>query len=198
MHEFLPLGQFDEAEAAVRKALALDPLSMPVKASLGLVLHYAGKDDEAMTVLQEAIAADPTFTLTHVFLGHLLLDRGRAIAASESFDTARRLSPADPHPLAGLIVAHARMNNLTAAGTLEEQLRELDKTRPVSLVLKGLVRDGFGDIEGALEIFERAFEERVPDLTWAAVRPSFERLRQEPRFRDILSRMHLDQVQARA
>jgi serine/threonine-protein kinase len=198
MHEYLPLGQFDEAEASLRKALALDPLSMPVKASLGLVLHYAGKDDEAMSVLQAAIASDPTFTLTHVFLGHLLLDQGRAIAAYEAFDTARRLSPSDPQPLAGLIVAQTRMDNLVAAETLAQQLGAMDQAAPVSLVLKGLVRDAFGDIDGALRIFEQAFDERVPDLTWAAVRPSFERLRREPRFRDILSRMHLEHVQARA
>jgi len=149
-------------------------------------------------VLQAAISSDPTFTLTHVFLGHLLLDQGRAIAAYEAFDTARRLSPQDPQPLAGLIVAQTRMDNLTAAKALEEQLAEMDKAQPVSLVLKAMVRDAFGDIDGALTILERAFDERVPDLTWAAVRPSFERLRRDRRFGDILSRMHLDHVQARA
>lgn len=197
MHQYLPLGRFDEAESSLRKALALDPLSMAVKASLGLVLHYAGKGDESMTVLQAAIAADPAFTLTHVFLGHLLLDQGRAIAAYSEFDTARRLSPSDPAPLAGLIVAQARMGNLTAAETLIEELHAMDRAQPVSLVLKGLVREALDDTEGALAIFEQAFAERVPEMTWAAVRPAFERLRQEPRFRDILSRMHLDQVQAR-
>jgi tetratricopeptide (TPR) repeat protein len=198
MHEFLPLGRFDAAEASLRSALALDPLSMPVKASLGLVLHYAGKEDEAMTVLQAAIASDPTFTLTHVFLGHLLLDQGRAIAAYEAFDTARRLSPSDPQPLAGLIVAQSRMDNAPAAAALDAELRALDQRQPVSLVLKGIVREALGDTAGALDIFERAFADRVPDLTWAAVRPSLGPLRREKRFRDILSRMHLDHVQARA
>lgn len=73
----------------------------------------------------------------------------------------------------------------------------MDRAQPVSLVHKGLVREALDDTEGALAIFEQAFAERVPEMTWAAVRPAFERLRQEPRFRDILSRMHLDQVQAR-
>ena len=198
MHELLPLGRFDEAEASLRKALSLDPLSMAVKASLGLVLHCAGKNDEGMAVLQDAIATDPTFTLTHVFLGHLLLDQGRAIAAHSEFDTARRLSPTDPQPIAGLIVAETRMDDFAAATTLAAELEALDRIRPVSLVLKGLVRESLGDTAGALDIFEQAFEERVPDLTWAAVRPSFAAMRREPRFRDILSRMHLDHVQARA
>jgi serine/threonine-protein kinase len=198
MHEYLPLGRFDEAEKSLRKALALDPLSMPVKASLGLVLHYAGKEDEAMSVLQAAIAADPTFTLTHVFLGHLLLDQGRAIAAYAEFDAARRLSPSDPQPLAGLIVAQSRMDNPAAAAALNDELNAMDERQRVSLVLKGIVRDALGDTAGALDIFEQAFADRVPDLTWAAVRPSLGPLRREPRFRDILSRMHLDHVQARA
>ena len=198
MHEYLPLGRFDDAEASLRRAFALDPLSMPVKASLGLVLHYAGKDDEGMAVLQAAIADDPTFTLTHIFLGHLLLDQGKAIAAHSEFDTARRVSPSDPQALAGLIVAQTRMDNFAAAHALAEELEAMDAVQPVSLVLKGLVRDALGDIDGAVGIFEQAFEQRVPDLTWAAVRPSFERLRRDPRFRDILSRMRLDHVQARA
>ncbi|TAK15247.1 MAG: hypothetical protein EPO35_07975, partial [Acidobacteria bacterium] len=197
MHEFLPLGRFDEAEASLRKALALDPLSMAVKASLGFVLYLSGKHDEGVAVLQAAIAADPSFTLTHVFLGHLLLDQGRAIAAYAEFETARRLSPADPQPLAGLIAAQARMDNLAAAKVLAEELDALDRVQPVSLVLKGLVREALGDRAGALDVLEQAFEERVPELTWAAVRPSFRALRTEPRFRDILSRMHLDHVQAR-
>ncbi len=115
MHSHLPLGRFAEAEQALRHALSLDPLSMAIQASLGLVLHFAGRGDDAVGVLQAAIASDPGFAVSHMFLGEVLVDQGRGRAAVDAFETSRRLSPSDPKPLAGLVQAHALLEEMTAA-----------------------------------------------------------------------------------
>ncbi len=50
-----------------------------------------------------------------------------------------------------------------------------------------------GEVDIALHWLERALEERDPNMTLLSVVPSWDSLRDDPRFQDLLRRMNLPQ-----
>ena len=56
-------GRHDEAIAASHAALALEPANQKLLNDLGWSLYLAGRKDEARTVLERAVAMDPTYEL---------------------------------------------------------------------------------------------------------------------------------------
>jgi hypothetical protein len=55
-----------------------------------------------------------------------------------------------------------------------------------------LIHVGLGEKEEALNLLERAYEERYPWLMHLAVEPRLDPIRSEPRFKALLSRIGLD------
>jgi hypothetical protein len=55
----------------------------------------------------------------------------------------------------------------------------------------GLVHSGLGELDRAFEWFERAYTERDVFLHMIAVDPMFERVRADPRGRELVARMKL-------
>ena len=77
-----------------------------------------------------------------------------------------------------------------AAGILGE-LEDLSQRRYVSPYWLGLVYAGMGDRARALELLDRAYEERDVWLTWLGVEPRFDVLRAEPGMQGLLRRIGL-------
>ena len=48
-------GRFDEGIAETRRALATDPLSLPINWNLGLNFYYARRYDEAVEQLKKTL-----------------------------------------------------------------------------------------------------------------------------------------------
>jgi adenylate cyclase len=75
------LKRLDEAEAAARRALALDPNFSEAHGGLGNVLHFAGQHEQAIESFERALRLDPQF--------HLWIHaRGRAQFALKRYDEA--------------------------------------------------------------------------------------------------------------
>lgn len=75
-------GHYDEAINSFKKALAIkrEPLTLSAYAS---VLFSIGKTGEAVTLWQEALAVDPSFTSAAVNLAHALESSGMTAEAQE-------------------------------------------------------------------------------------------------------------------
>ncbi len=52
-----------------------------------------------------------------------------------------------------------------------------------------LAHAALGDREQALQFFERALEEREPDMLWLAVDPRVATLRAEPRLQQVVAKL---------
>ncbi len=53
-----PLGQSEYAVAEMKRALALDPLSLIINSNLGYAYHFAGRADEAIAQLRKTLEID--------------------------------------------------------------------------------------------------------------------------------------------
>ncbi len=68
----LGLGRMDEAIAAVTRAVELDPLSTFATAVLALLLHIAGRDEEAAPRIRSAVAHSPVVFFSCLMGGIIL------------------------------------------------------------------------------------------------------------------------------
>jgi Flp pilus assembly protein TadD len=85
------LERFEEAEAACRTALRLNPAYLVAKSTLGMILRSAGRLDEALDCYRAAILQRPDFTEAYNNLGNVLCQLGRHAEVETCFRHALRL-----------------------------------------------------------------------------------------------------------
>ncbi|HWQ13503.1 MAG TPA: tetratricopeptide repeat protein, partial [Roseiflexaceae bacterium] len=90
----LEAGRLDEAETALRAAVAADP-SAGNWNKLGVMLIRAGRLERAEEALRQALAADPGAAEPHLRLGELYEQRGDNSRAAEHYRRYLEVAPAD-------------------------------------------------------------------------------------------------------
>lgn len=196
MNHLVPMGKFAAAGRHLRIALELDPLNLAINTSLGLGFFYARRFEEAERELRRALEVDAGFAPAHFFLGRTLdqLDRGaEAVAALER---AIELSEGSAEMKMALGCALVGAGTPQRARSLLQELREESLHRYVSPALRAQLQLRLGDREGALASLDQAAGLRASDLIWAGVSPSYDPLREEPRFESLLETMGLRVTEA--
>ena len=186
-----PLGRLDEALAELRGAQRLDPLSLVINTSIGMVLYFARRYDEAVAQFRGVLDLDPLYLLPNYFLGRTEVQRGHFTTAIELLERTVAVSNGNPLALSALGYAHARAGDAAEARALLERLRSVAAEQYVSPFDPAFVQVGLGELEPAIGGFERAFTERAPAMTWIGVVPEFDGLRRDGRITALLSRMGL-------
>jgi eukaryotic-like serine/threonine-protein kinase len=186
-------GRFDEAFGHVAKARDLDPLSSDVADHAARVYYYARRYREAETEVRRALHLDPENVGSQVGLARILNATGRH---EEAFKQAERsASKAANHPYFQVEMALADIG----AGRLASGRRRVaallsPSGEPLPRVTDMTLAVGFARLDRA-EAFrwlERELDSRSPSLLWVNVNPQLEPLRGDPRFRDVLKRLHLE------
>ncbi len=84
------------AEAAARKAMAIDPEHPLVHTVYGAALALRGKHEEAQGALEHEIATNPSHPVAYSYLGLSHLMRGQTKEAIAQYQRALAISPRDP------------------------------------------------------------------------------------------------------
>ena len=134
------LGQFDQAETYLSRALQLQPsphdratastllgrLWVGPKPSLAEAAFREAGDDDMLAVLQ-AVNAEPNPARQALLLGIAFLQRQELSLARHHFERAVALAPGDAEPLAYLAHTLDQQGETVAARDLLEQALELDR-----------------------------------------------------------------------
>ena len=159
-------GLFQEAAAAYRKAIVLEPRSPGVQLNLGVVLRALGRLDEAATALQSAVSLLPTLAEAHYNLAVVRRAQGDLEAAQDSYQRAVALSP-------DFVEAHCNLGNvLHALGRFDEaeaSLRSGLALAPTDAEIHNnlaTVLVARGKLGEAAELYAKAIELK-PDFTEA-------------------------------
>jgi len=138
---------------------------------------------------ENTIELDPNFWVAHINLAFVLIHKKMYGQALSELGKAREQSGGNTQTisLTGYVMALSGERE-RARGVLEE-LRRLSGQRYVPPYNLAMVYHGLGDREEALAWLERAYEERDVLLTFAAVDPKWDNLRQVPRFQALLRRV---------
>jgi hypothetical protein len=88
-------------------------------------------------------------------------------------------------------VTHALAGRKKAAEKELAKLQALAKQRHVPAVYSAFIYVTLNDLDRAFEWLYKAYEERSSYLIFLNVQPSFEKLRSDPRYQDLSSRLNL-------
>ena len=87
-------GQSEEAMRELTRARELDPLSPSVQSSIGRVLHFEGRYDEAVAAFTTILQTDPSFAPSRMDLSLSLMAKGELDRAMVELDAvAAQLGP---------------------------------------------------------------------------------------------------------
>jgi Flp pilus assembly protein TadD len=115
------LGRYDDAERALRSAIALAPRYVPAYANLADLRRAQGRDADAEAVLREGLAAVPDDASLHHALGLALVRLRRMPEALRELARAAALAPDDAR------FAYVYAVALNSAGRRAEALKELER-----------------------------------------------------------------------
>ena len=174
----------DEAERLASRAVELDPLSPYTNASLGLVYLAAGRHEQAVGALNEALEIDSNHLLAMWLQTATSGAMGRYDEAVSLAERAAVLTERGDFYLGWLGWAYGIAGQRDLALQIADELLsgpEGEYTRPLNLVQ---VYSGLGDIEQAFVWIDRALEVRDPLLFFIAL-PYNTPLRSDPRFEAV-------------
>ena len=185
------LGKYEESIAYARTAQGLDPLTPAVNTIVGACLFFGRDYEGAVSELEKAIDLEPTFPVSHFFLGRAYWHCGEPEKAIDSLVKARGYY--DLPLVAGhLGYCYAASGQADQARELLESFDSQSRESYVPAASRAPIYIGLGENELAMEWLERAYEEeRSSYLFWLKADPAYDSIRQEPRFQSILERMNL-------
>jgi len=183
------MGRKEEAVEEARQAEKLSPTTPIVLALESQVLYWAGHADEAIRQAKKALDFEPNFWVAHLHLGLAYATQKRYSDAITELEKANELEPGTRRPKRYLAYVFAEMGNREKAfGILAEMKRS--NNRPDSYYL-AKIYNALGEKDKALDLLERSLEE-PEQIGFIKTDRSWDNLRSEPRFKNVMRRMNLD------
>ena len=183
-------GRFDEGTAVATSAVEYDPLSGYAHAMSAFCSGHAGKGKEAVEWGKAAIELEESFftywALQHAF--HADQQFAKAVGAGEM---ALALSGRHPFAMSAQAMIFAHWGKVVEAKALYAELVARLAGGYVQPTHLAIAASAAGELDVAVEYVRQAFEIRDPMLMIARHWPDFGRLREDPRFQEVLGRMGL-------
>ena len=185
------LGRLDEGRAELDRARELDPLSLVIQSNVGMIAYFARRYDDALQELQQVLELDPKFPVTYWGIGMCYEQQKRYPEALAKFQKGIELSGRGTNGIASLAHAYGLAGQHNEAQKILAELKERSKTEYVSSYQFALVYLGLGQNDRAMLALQEAYRERSTLLGYLKMDPRFDPLRSDPRFRELLSLVHL-------
>ena len=165
-------GRKDEAEFALRKAIALDNAYIPAYLWMSALLSDLGRIPEEGSILLKAMAMDPLNELLAINYAENLQARGDNEGAKRALDSLIRLQPNHASLLSAISGIMLKSGNLVEAWKAAQQAYELDPENVVvinTMATAWMELGEFGEAEkvwlAGLERNKRSVELKVQYLT---------------------------------
>lgn len=181
------LERFDEALYLQRRAQELDPLAH--RLDVASTLLRAGRYAEAEAEAGRAVEVDPDHDRARATLGWAHIKQGHFEAGLAELERAVALAPDSTQWVAQLGQALAVAGRTDEARAILRRLEERAAGGYVPPYHLALVHTGLDEHERALDLLERAFEERAAAIYGVRGSFLFAPLRSHPRFKSLLERM---------
>jgi eukaryotic-like serine/threonine-protein kinase len=182
-------GRQDEADREIRRALELDPHSLIINRSVGLLYYYAHHYDLAIDQYNRTLEIDKAFVMAHVYLAQAYTQKKLYKEALSELGKAQAFSPNDPNIKPTLGVVYASSGRRTEAVQIIAELNAEIPKRYVSPFAIAEIYTCLGEKEEAFDWLAKSFTEHSDKLTLLKVEPTFDNIRDDPRFKDIIRRL---------
>jgi tetratricopeptide (TPR) repeat protein len=184
------LGRFDEAIRVMEAAHRLDPLSHLVNVQLGRAFYDAHQDQRAVEQFQEMIRFEPNDAAAYDSLGSVYESLSRYEEAEKTY-----LKGAG---LAGVNVGRTRdLQQAYSSGGIrgywkavldyEHSMARREHAAPLKLAS---IYAHLGEKDQAIACLERAYQQHAVALIWLKADRSWDLLRSDARYQNLLRRMN--------
>ncbi|HEX2712557.1 MAG TPA: tetratricopeptide repeat protein [Candidatus Acidoferrales bacterium] len=190
-HYLESMAWLREAIAEMKLALEIDPLSPVINVNLAMAYYLNGQYSEAIDQSSKAIGLNPRFAGGYWSLGLAYEQRSKYKEAIESLQKATVLSSGSPWMAGALGHCYALSGKRDMARKVLEELETLSRRKYVSPVSMALINIGLGETDQAFLWFEEAYAQRDGRLIYLNVSPTYDILRSDPRFLDLVRRVGL-------
>jgi len=181
--------RYDEALSLQRRAQELDPLAH--RSDPATTLLRAGRHEEALEAALRAVDFDPGYDRARATLGWAYLRTADTEKGFAELERAAAMTPESTMWRAQLGQACGLYGRTAEARRILAELDDLARTRYVSPYHLAYVHVGLGEHDAALDLLERAVEQRAGAVYGIRGSFLFAPLRRHPRFRALLATMNL-------
>jgi tetratricopeptide (TPR) repeat protein len=151
-----PKESYSKAEAASRRALALDESLAEAHLSLGYsLLVYERNYEDARREFERAIQLRPGYATAHDYYAYYLTAMGEMNKAIAERETARRLDPVSPLLTTALGEAYFQNRQFDLAIRMDQKSLELDPSYPVTMINLARGYEQAGMHPQAREIYQK-------------------------------------------
>ncbi len=174
---------YEDAIGEMRRARDLDPFNPLMSSGLTRILCLARRYDEAVEVGQTTIELYPKYPSTYAALAEAFESSGKFDQAIAMYSKFRELSgrgAPEPSP-----PSHARDSKTYWSWMRVVLQKDSAKTSVLPLDLAE-VSAALGEKDHAFSLLYEAVKERAGELAFLRVSPSWDPLREDPRFRDLV------------
>jgi serine/threonine-protein kinase len=183
-------GQYEEAIAESRRALARDPLSPVQHCRLGLRYMLTRQFELALGALERAVELDVTYLPAHTHMALVLLALGRISEALAMAEKAGRIAQI-PRVKAVCGFVYGAAGRIDEAHQLLAQLREMARSAYVPPTCLALIHAGLGETAKVFDCLDQAVEARDGMIFHLRFFPQFDAIREDPRYQAVLRKMNL-------
>ena len=181
-------GRSDEALAESARALDFDPVSTNSGCLRARLLYYARQYDEAISLYRKTLETDPTVAGHCTWSSLAFQQRSRFPEAIAAAKQASEASPNEMLPRAVLARAYGVTGNKAEAQKVLDHFRDLSKRRFISEYDFAIANSGWNS-EESLAWLEKGYQNRAGLLVYLRVDSSFDDLRSDLRFQDLVRRI---------
>ncbi len=186
-HFLMCMKRPEEAMAQIQRAMEVDPLNSFYQAFYGVDLALARRYDEAIVQLRKALDMSPGIPFAHWMLSSALLMKGQyeesltETKASYAWYPGFEEALTQGYSQSGYTGAMKRAADVMAAGYHSMYACPTDIA---ALYIRA------GEKDQAIKWTEESLDVRDPNMPYVNVFPTFDRLRNIPRFQDLMRRMN--------
>lgn len=190
-----PFGKFEEALNEITQANELDPKSLIINTTMGLIHYFSGQYQMAEKYLNETLDSDANFSIARLFLSWVYEAQGNyKLSISLLKETSNFFD--DP------TIILAEMANIFASmGEKQEVIKilfklerpsEIAKLSPYSMYSVAAVYSKMRIKNKTIQMLNRAYAERCYRLIYLKVDPKFETMRSDADFISLMKKIGLD------
>jgi TolB-like protein/DNA-binding winged helix-turn-helix (wHTH) protein/Tfp pilus assembly protein PilF len=184
-------GRFDEAFPEIEMARQLDPLSLIIATDYGAILYFSRQYDRAIEQFRAVLEMEPNFPRAHMLVW-AYVQRGLFADALADVEAWRRH---DNTPWNWSMTAYVfgRSGNQSKADLALDELERAGQRRPFDPLSFAVAYIGVGNNDKAMVWLEKAYAEHSSSLSAIKVDPTYDPVRGDPRFQDLVRRIGLAQ-----
>jgi TolB-like protein/Tfp pilus assembly protein PilF len=178
-------GRFEDAIGLISKQAARSPLDTSLLFTMGWILEYAGRLEEAAAIQHRLLELDPAFRSAHAGAAETLLLMGKNADALE--EALKETEEANRLPI--LAQVYWAVGQRTDA---DETLRQLEtKFADVSAYEIGAAHAYRGEVDTAITWLERAYRQRDGGMVALKADPLLRKLHSDTKYKALLRKMNL-------